>query len=473
MTVIDNRPGKGGAQGGVSEAEFDSLFKSLFIDETELSNVRPPENEVADKNFFVPTPLQDDNRYVAAFGGNFVTFMDCRNPYSINEIKEIFINPAPGAFGQPQAITSIGEYVYVVTTNGKVHTIDWTDRGDPIVVNEVTILSGQHYDLASNGVDTLFIANTTNDAFIAVDVSNPLSPSLINSVNLGSFGAGVAYYDGYAYCAAFGGSIETFEFNGSIWASVDSEPSVPNTSRLAVGVNSIGDVSLIAQQYGTANFGIHSLSNPASPGSVGTLTAPENVNIYARAFISDGLLHLSTENGRLLAYDIADPLDTELVGTFEPKDELGNQLFQTGIGITRFPTEGAAFGGKNFMMMVGQYVGGGSGDRNIVVIPLPLFPDAVKAASLAEVGGAWKVNRIPISALDITNGYVTLTHVPRSEQKVMVVVAEGVTLVESQDYTVDKNNRQLIFEPGTLTLITEVFNLYGKVTVQASYFAQP
>jgi hypothetical protein len=229
---------------------------------------------------------------------------------------------------------------------------------------------------------------------------------------------------------------------------------------------------LISAQYAGNVFGIHSLADPANVGPVGTLTAPENVNIYSRSFISDGLLHLSTEAGRLLAYDIADPLDIELVGVFEPKDEDGNQLFDLGLGINKFASRGASFAGREFMIMVGRLNGQANTVRDITIIPLPLFPDAVKATSLAEVGGAWKRNTIALTSLALVDGYITLSHEPRSESKAIVSVAQGVDLVFGRDYTVDRPNKRIVFEPDMLLLLTELFNEFSTVDILVAYFAQ-
>jgi hypothetical protein len=462
------------AEAAARIAADNALYDSLIIDEKNLSLLRPTDSPVQIRNYYAPEPLGADPRYIAIFRDVGLTFIDCRNPYSIREIKSIDVNTGLSFDGFPQWVTSVGNYVFMCSNNGKVHVFDWTDRDDPVRVPAATrtFLSGQHFDMASNGVDTLFLGNTNNNSFIAVDISDPLNMTLINSVNLGSFCAGVAYYGGYAYAAAFAGSVRVFEFDGSAWVQIANVPSIASTSRLAVGVNSIGDVSLIAQRYNTNEFAIHSLANLAIPGAAGTLIAPAAVNIYARAFVSDGLLHLSTSSGDLLAYDIADPIDTRLVGTFVPPDVDGNKIFDLGLGIQKFKSAGALFQGKEFMVMAGRLFGQTNPTRNITVIPLPLFPDAVKQTSLSEVAGAWKRNTISLTSADILNGYITLTHAPSSESKMIVSVAQGVDLVFGIDYTVDKANKRIVFEADTLALITSLYNEYSTLTFLAAYFAQ-
>lgn len=471
--LIDLRPGAP-QTGSAGQLEFDTLFNALFIEETDIALIKPPETPVNIRQYFAQAPLGSDNRYMAVFSDSRLTFLDCRNPYAINEIKSIIFNTGASFDGFPQWATSIGDYVYVCSNNGRVHLFDWSNRGDPVRIPAATrtFLNGQHYDVASNGVDTLFLANTSNNRFIAVDVSDPLNMVQINNVNVGSFAAGVAFYQGYAYCGAFAGSIRVFQFNGTSWNQIANVASVASTSRLAVGVNSIGDPVLVAQRYNTADLAVHSLANPALPGPAGFLTAPSPVNIYARAFISDGLLHLSLSNGDLVAYNISDPLSPFIAGTFTPEDMNGDRLFDLGLGIEKLQSRGAAFNRREFLLMVGRLNGQSNVTRTVSTIALPLFPDAVRPVTLSDVGGAWKRNTIAISALDLVNGYVTLSHSPQSEAKTIVSVAEGVDLVFGRDYTVDRPNKRIVFQADMLALVASLFSEHGTLTILVAYFAQ-
>jgi hypothetical protein len=471
--LIDLRPGAP-QTGSAGQLEFDTLFNALFIEETDIGLIKPPETPVNIRQYFAPAPLASDSRYMAVFSDSRLTFLDCRNPYAVNEVKSIGFNTGASFDGFPQWATSIGNYVYVCSNNGRVHVFDWSNRGDPVRINAATriFLTGQHYDMASNGVDTLFLANTSNNRFIAIDASDPLNLTQINNVNVGSFAAGVAFYQGYAYCGAFAGSIRVFQFDGSAWVQIANVPSIASTSRLAVGVNSIGDPVIVAQRYNTNEFAIHSLANPALPGPAGILAAPSAVNIYARAFISDGLLHLSTSTGDLVAYNISDPLSPFLVGSYVPEDLNGDRLFDLGLGIEKFKSRGAAFNQREFLLMVGRLNGQTNVTRTVATIPLPLFPDAIRPVTLSDVGGAWKRNTIAIAPSDLINGYVTLSHSPQSEAKTIVSVAEGVDLVVGRDYTVDRPNKRVIFQADMLALITSLFNEHGTLTILVAYFAQ-
>ena len=358
--------------GALSEEALDILFEDCDPESYEPAGENPP----GTRNYFFSEKLHSDGQYVASFGGNFIAFFDCRNPYAIEEILNIVINPAPGAFGQPQALTSIGDFVYVCTTNGKIHTIDWSDRENPAVVAEVTISSGQHYDIASNEVDTLFVANVSNNLFIAIDATTPTALTLINTSPLGGFGAGVAYYDGYAYCTNFQASqIHTFEFSGGTWNDIDQTPSATNSARLSVGVNPEGDNFLISNRYNSNSFAVHDLFDPANIGAANIITTPEQINIYSRAFFIDGIMYTNSRSGNVLVYNLRDINDVVAVGVYEPVYPDDTKRFTDALGGLHVQNEGAATGKFDYIFMTGRNAVGGTAasNRSVHVLKLPLL----------------------------------------------------------------------------------------------------
>lgn len=348
------------------------------------------DNSLVDGNYFNIAPLGTDKRYMLLQGGSTLHFLDCRNPYAVNVIKNIPFNL--GNFGQPQQITSVGEYFYVVTASGKIHTIDCTDLENPNLVAQVTISSGQHFDVASNGVDTIFIANTTNSLFIAVDVTNPLALTLINTSALTSLGAGVAYYDGYAYCADYGGnSVRTYELQTGLWVEVDNTPSVNTPSRLGVAINPSGEAILIANRYNSASFSWHSLSDPANIGVKNTINTPETVNVYSRAFSDNGLMYLATELGNILCYDIRDLNNVTLATNFSPLYPDETDRFSLCLGSSPFENFGSVSGKNTYMIQIGRNTIGPQTNpsaltnRNTTVLKLPLIKLADLASTFEKV----------------------------------------------------------------------------------------
>ena len=368
---------------------LESGLEVLFEDDRTPSDNTLAVTKPNTRNYFMPVNLDTDDRYIMVFGGNTLTFLDCRNPYAPEQILNITFNAAPGLFGQPQASVSIGDFIYVCATNGKIHTIDWSDRENPLVVAEATISSGQHYDIASNGVDTLFIANTTNSIFIAIDASDPLNLSLINTSALGGLGAGVAYYNGYAYCTNFNASqVHTFEFSGGTWNDIDQTASATNSTRLAIATNLEGKTSLISNRYNNAAFSVHDLTDPADIGVKQDLITPEGINIYSRSFVVKDILHFTSQLGNVMTYDIRDLSNASLIGTYVPKYTDNTNRFVIGIGGVSFTNRGAVPKELDFMLMVGTNALGVSNpnNRDVVTLELPLIElnDKIRFLSVSK-----------------------------------------------------------------------------------------
>jgi hypothetical protein len=356
-------------------SDLDVNEEILYVDGNPESHESLACKPVTTDNFFMSTTLASNRQYVAAFTGRDIRFFDCRNPYAIEQITILAATPNLATFGQPQAITSIGDFIYVCTTNGKIHTIDWSNILNPSIVASATISSGQHYDIATNGVDTLFIANTTNNQFIAVDASNPLSLTLINTAALGGFGAGVAYYDGYAYCGNFQlGQIHTFEFGAGTWNQIDVTPSAPNSSRLGICTNAEGEAVLISNRYNAASFAVHLLSDPANIGTANIINAPESLNIYSRALSVNGVLYVNSTLGNVMVYDLRDLDDITLLGTYEPKYPDNTKRFSSGLGSVSVENFGSVTKSNDYLVMIGANFKGAQtpSNRNIQVLELPI-----------------------------------------------------------------------------------------------------
>jgi hypothetical protein len=389
-------------------SDLQSGFEVLFENDKTPSGNTLSENPPITNNYFMPTGLQSDSRYIMVFGGNSFTFFDCRNPYAIEQVENIVFDNAPGLFGQPQASVSIGDFVYACTTNGKIHTIDWSNKEAPTVVASFTASSGQHFDIASNGSDTLFIANVTNNLFIAVDASTPTDLSLINTQSLSGFGAGVAYYNDYAYCGNFGAStVHTYEFDGTDWLEIDVTPSATNSSRLGIVSNIDGQVALVSNKYNSSSFTLHSLANPENIGAANTIATSENINVYSRAFSVDGLLYTGTTLGKTLVYNVRNLDNVTLVGLYEPLYPDGTKRFSDTLGSCSFNNFGAVTKENNFIISVGQNNVGAtsSSNRDIVSLKLPLIElkDKVRLLSTSRTIGGVGVNyHIITSGITVT-----------------------------------------------------------------------
>jgi len=92
------------------------------------------------------------------------------------------------------------------------------------------------------------------------------------------------------------------------------------------------------------------------------------------------------------------------------------------------------------------------------------------AISVNEVKLDWKIDEISMAGIDIANTYVTLITEPQ-DTKVLVKLLGLGDLNVDQDFTIDKPNRRIYFQPATLAKITESFNLHGTQTIKAAYYA--
>lgn len=391
------------------ENDINTNEEILYINSDPEAYESLAETPIENRNYFMPVNLHNDEQYIVVFGGNTLTFLDCRNPYAVEQILNITVNNAPGAFGQPQAMASIGDYIFVCATNGKIHTIDWSDRSAPIIAAEATISSGQHYDMASNGLDTLFIANTTNNQFIAIDASNPLALVLINTVVLSGFGAGVAAFGGYAYCTNFqAGQVHTFEFSGGTWNEIDITASSTNATRLGVGSNSEGDNFLISNRYSGPQFSLHDLVNPANIGAANTFATTETINIYSRGFSVDGILYLNTTIGNVLSYNIRDINDISFIGSYEPKYPDETKRFIQTLGSVSFVNFGAVTRNTKFILAAGSNVEGvpAQNNRGLQVLELPLIDvtedNTRLLATSKTIGGVGLYYEITVDSITVT-----------------------------------------------------------------------
>lgn len=277
-----------------------SLINAVIRNETESPNEA--------YKFYMSAHLAADDRYLVAFNAQEMRFFDLTEPENARWIKDLYVLwPGPR---QPQAVASIGNYVYLVTTNGRLFVVDWTDRNDPVVLTDIAIQGGQNFDLATNGVDTLFVANTNNSSFQVISVTDPAQPQIVYTDTVNGFGAGVAYYQGVAYATGFNGTLYAYRRTGETWQRTTALPDGVTTLHGASRPAVIGD-HLYVHKYGGNEFEIFTLADPAAPSSVGFLTVDKNVSTYARLVQSGDFMYVGLDEPNaagetVVAYDVHD-----------------------------------------------------------------------------------------------------------------------------------------------------------------------
>lgn len=313
--------------GGTGGGDMDP---SVFGIASVIRNETEARNEAF--KFYMSAHLGSDDRFLAAFNAQEMRFFDLTVPEEPRWIKDLHVLwPGPR---QPQAIASIGDYVYLVTTSGRLFVVDWNNRNDPVMLADIAIQGGQNFDLATNGVDTLFVANTDNKSFQVISVANPAQPEIVFTDSVNGYGAGVAYYQGVAYAAGYGGTLYAYEKSDGQWQRTAAAPNGVATIGGASRPALIGD-HLYVHKYSDKEFEIFSLADPAAPVSVGTFTANEKVSTYARLVQSGDLMYVGLEKANaqgqtVLVYDVtnaANPaFDQERTGALAEHLFAGEQI---------------------------------------------------------------------------------------------------------------------------------------------------
>lgn len=336
----------------------ESLTSSFKVEAPKLLEVDFPEAAISApvSKYYMSTLLQDDPNFMATFDARGIHFFDLTNPFDPDTIE--FINIL-NLSGMPQALVSLGEYIYITTTTGRFHVFDWSSRNHPIHINTFVLsVGGQMYDIASNEENLLFLANTSHHRLLIVDVTDPLAPQeIFVSQRLSSFASGVAYYEGIVYVADFSGQIHLFgETPSNSWELISSFSTVQNPARLSVSEN-----KLIAHRYGAGNFHVYNLNNDKSaPQLISSLIAPEGINIYSRSFFIDDKLFIgSQDQASLEVYQLKDNLIEHFhTHEFESTDIQANTV----LGIMPFRNQ-------SFISMIVRQEDNGD-KRHLIHLPL-------------------------------------------------------------------------------------------------------
>lgn len=297
---------RGNSSGGTTFATLREAVADWMVGKVrdEIKNATPTVNN--NYKFYNTMVLASDNRYFAAMNPMGLRFFDATQPDDVQQVADIWVMVNNGQ-RMPQAMTSIGDYIYLATTNGYFYVFDWSDRENPVKVASLPVSAGQNFDISSNNHDTVFIANTDSKAFIAVSVADPLTPSIVYQDNtLNGYGAGVAYYQGHAYAAGYNGTLYAYaKDGGGQWGRTVAQGvgTIAGASRLEV----VGDC-LYVHAYSGNTFDIFSLADPSHPVKVSQLVTARNLSTYAKLVRSGDYLYVGLSNpGEIVAYDIRNP----------------------------------------------------------------------------------------------------------------------------------------------------------------------
>ena len=191
------------------------------------------------------------------------------NPTNPNLVGSV--NVGPTAYRMVQN----GIYIYVVNES-TIQTVNIVNPASPTVVSTVsTVLpaGGQQKDIAlANG--HIFVTATNGNDVVALSLSNPSTPAFVSRVTV-TGASQIKTLGSYAYVLSNVGSHTLKTINISNPASMSVVNSVNTVSTFPVGMAIQGTHLYVVSQGGTSKLEIYSLTNPASP----TLVSATNIGV--------------------------------------------------------------------------------------------------------------------------------------------------------------------------------------------------
>jgi hypothetical protein len=351
-------------------AQSRSLLTGEGLESLVPADINP---ETADRHYSggVAHPLNPG--YICYFTDQSYVFVDARNPYAMNIYKTLTFSTAANNF--PQCMVAIGNYVLVAMSNGRVYTIDWTDINNPSIFGFKTIGTGQHFDMATDGSNSLFLANTNNNCVYAVDITDKTNPTLINSVALGGFGTGVAFNSGYVYVTNYSNKLHTIQKNATtnLWEQVSVINTIATPNRCRVVQNSMGEKILFAMKYNGTDACFYNISVASAPVEAKRLVTSSPMQIYAVPFAHNDIVHVGFDNGTVGGFSIVDILDPKFAGSFTPANADGSKKFSSMRVLIKTSTKSPYFKEKSILLASGVRTGGSSSQKTTAQVQLPII----------------------------------------------------------------------------------------------------
>lgn len=233
-----------------------------------------------------------------------------------NPIKRGSINTGPGL----NSVAILDDYVYVAndTADAQLQIINISNPDFPILVSSLKLINGGGVGLAVAVQGNYVYVGTKGSGvqeFFVVDVSNPVSPSVVGSLEIGADVHDIFVYNDRVFLATSEDSHEFIVVNASSpsnphqAASVDLAGSSENGR--AVYVNFQDNRAFIARSAGGNNpanpeIAVIDVTNPDALVTLGVMDFAADVN---GVFAADNLLFLGTNmsNEEFQIFESADP----------------------------------------------------------------------------------------------------------------------------------------------------------------------
>lgn len=209
--------------------------------------------------------------YVVAETAGRLTVVDCSTPSAPSVVGSVSVIGGGGS--NPTGISKVGNVCYVCVggAGGGLVSVDVTTPTAPSVLQHLALNSCHSVHAVGSYA---YMSRQGAGRFHRVDISNPSSMSVVNTVTTGTTPAGISYSGGVAYMCDNGGA-------GSL-ISIDPATGVLNTLAISGAHGVVADGSYAYVSSGSANtITVVNISNPSSMSSAGSVTnANLNVPYY-------------------------------------------------------------------------------------------------------------------------------------------------------------------------------------------------
>lgn len=210
--------------------------------------------------------------YVAVnTGSNNFRVVNISNPASPSLVGTTTVS------GNALDVMVSGNYAYVATSGTELQVVNITVPAAPVVVGQLN-LPGNADGLGIYVVGArayLVRSSSSQDELVVINVTNPLSPSSLGSIDTGTTTNEIWVSGNYAYMATDGSELIT--------ANISNPASIAIVSTLNLGGNQNADTidgygsTLALGRTSTGIVRFVDVSNPSSPQALGSVTVGGNV----------------------------------------------------------------------------------------------------------------------------------------------------------------------------------------------------
>ncbi len=248
---------------------------------------------------------------------------------------------------KPAGVAVSGEYAYVATaySNNALSIIDISDKSNPHVVSSLLPASGGTcIGLSASGSTALaylggYFAGKGNGLYV-VDVSDPLAPSALGFISLGSSPQALVLADHYVYLAMGATGVQIVDVvNPNEPTSVASFSGAGNASRLAFLQTSSGNTLAIPTNAGLSLVNVSTPSFPTLIATALPTTAVTDVVTMGNGQVAVAAGYPS--NG-LFVLDVSTPTNPGTIGSVRTDGVGARMCAGAGLALMSTATNNAA-----------------------------------------------------------------------------------------------------------------------------------